>query len=69
MKVYINNSTTSKKLKTNKWIKEHQGNGWDDWISLTCPVCGKVHNKVPYIYSYCPNCGTYMEDKNNEITD
>ena len=55
-----------KEIKISKWIEEFQGDGWNDWISLTCPVCGKVHNRVPYIYNYCPDCGTYMKGEEDE---
>lgn len=50
-----------KEIKTEQWIEEHDGNGWNDWINLKCPVCGKVQNRVPYIYNYCPNCGVKMK--------
>lgn len=40
MKVYV---------EISEWIKERQGDGWNDWLNLICPVCGKVHNRVPYI--------------------
>lgn len=28
-------------VKHGRWIKEHAGNGWDDWWNITCSVCGK----------------------------
>ena len=43
-----------------EWIVEHMGNGWNEWSNLICPICGKKHKEVPYIYSYCPKCGADM---------
>lgn len=57
MKIYV---------EISKWIKERQGDGWNDWLNLICPVCEKVHNRVPYIYNYCPDCGTYMKGEEDE---
>lgn len=44
-----------------EWIVEHSGDGWDDWINLTCPKCGEKHEQVPYYYNFCPNCGVKIK--------
>ena len=44
-----------------EWIVEHSGNGWNDWENLICPKCGKKHERVPYYYHFCPNCGERMK--------
>lgn len=45
-----------------EWIVEHSGNGWNDWCNLTCPKCGKKHERVPYYYNFCPKCGVKMRE-------
>ena len=50
-----------------EWIVEHGGNGWNDWCNLTCPKCGKKHEKVPYYYNLCPNCGARMKSEVKDI--
>lgn len=48
-----------------EWIVEHSGNGWDDWENLICPKCGEKHERVPYHYNFCPDCGERMKVNKN----
>ena len=49
-----------------EWIKEIEGNGWNEWENITCSHCGAKVEKVKYLgggkrWNYCPNCGSYMK--------
>lgn len=50
-------------INPNKWIVEHTGNGWDDWIDLTCPNCGfkmeRIEHSVEH-YRCCPHCAKLL---------
>ena len=43
-----------------KWKIEYTGDGWGDYIDVTCTNCGKTitHGEL---YNFCPNCGAQME--------
>ena len=43
-----------------KWSARIDGNGWNDWLVLTCPICGAEFEKAGY-WNYCPKCGTKLE--------
>lgn len=43
------------------WIMKRRGNGWDDWMDITCPVCGFHDDKPSFIGRYCPACGAKMD--------
>ena len=44
-----------------KWIRQHMGDGWDDWDSLTCSECNFYIEKPQFVGNYCPNCGAKMD--------
>ena len=42
-----------------KWKIEYTGDGWSDYIDVTCTNCGKtIKHGEPY--NFCPNCGADM---------
>lgn len=42
-----------------KWKIEYTGDGWNDYIDVTCTNCGKtIKRGEPY--NFCPNCGADM---------
>lgn len=42
-----------------EWKIEYTGDGWSDYIDVTCTNCGKtIKRGEPY--NYCPNCGADM---------
>lgn len=56
-------STTEQSSEVGEWIKEYNGNGWNDYWDYTCPVCGKKYERgdnVLYDSFFCPNCGSRM---------
>lgn len=56
--------STERESKEGEWIKEYNGNGWNDYWDYTCPNCGKKYERadsVLYDSSYCPNCGAKMK--------
>lgn len=51
------------KIDPNKWLVEHTGNGWNDWINLTCPNCGFTMEKITRSvesYKCCPSCAKLL---------
>lgn len=46
--------------KRGRWLKEYNGNGWNDYWDYTCSVCEKTLKRGEP-YPYCPNCGARME--------
>lgn len=43
-----------------EWIKTVDGNGWNEWSVLQCPLCGIIIKDKQYHswkYNYCPSCG------------
>ena len=44
------------------WIVKYEGNGWNDWENLICPICNTKFEDVawPSTYNYCPNCGASL---------
>lgn len=52
-----------------KWIKQYNGNGWDDFWDYKCSNCGKVYERasgVLYYANYCPNCGARIKGGEEE---
>ena len=50
-----------------KWIKEYNGNGWDDFWDYKCSNCGKIYKRadaILYHANYCPNCGIKINEEN-----
>jgi len=48
-----------------KWIKEYNGDGWNDYWDYKCSNCGKVYKRagaILYDANYCPNCSAKMGD-------
>ena len=45
--------------KTGEWIEEITGNGWNEWVNLTCDQCGSKFEKAG-AWLYCPVCGAKM---------
>lgn len=46
-----------------EWIKEYNGNGWNDYWDYTCSECGKKYERadnILYEANFCPNCGADM---------
>lgn len=42
-----------------KWKIEYAGDGWNDYIDVTCTNCGKtIRRGEPF--NFCPNCGAQM---------
>lgn len=59
-----------KKIEIQKhgvWIKERDGNGWNDWTNLICSECNTKFKKIdwPSMYKFCPNCGSKMDGEKN----
>jgi DNA-directed RNA polymerase subunit RPC12/RpoP len=47
-----------------EWIKEYNGDGWNDYWDYKCSKCGKVYKRasaILYDANYCPNCGKRMK--------
>lgn len=47
-----------------KWIKEYNGDGWNDYWDYKCSNCGKVYERagaILYDANFCPNCGKRMK--------
>ncbi len=55
--------------KEKEWIIEHSGNGWNDWINLTCPHCNTKYFKVTWYsdWNYCPKCGKKLKLNKEKI--
>ena len=52
-----------------EWIKTVDGNGWNEWGVLTCPLCGaSIEDKYyhSWKYNFCPNCGARMKGGEDE---
>lgn len=49
-----------------KWIEEIAGNGWNEWVNLTCDQCGAKFEKAG-AWLYCPMCGAKMHS--GEVND
>ena len=46
-----------------EWEKTTDGNGWNEWHVLKCPLCdATIEDKQnrKWEYNYCPNCGARM---------
>ena len=57
------------KKKPKAWIAVHNGNGWNDWLDITCPYCFKTYWKGSETIgeaNYCPNCGRRVGRTNDE---
>lgn len=50
---------------TGEWIVERSGNGWNDWLNVTCSVCGKKFERTDKT-NFCPSCGADMRGKDHE---
>ena len=52
-----------------EWIKTADGNSWNEWGVLTCPLCGaSIEDKYyhSWKYNFCPNCGAKMKGGDTE---
>ena len=58
-------SSVSVESKRGEWIRQTNGDGWNEWYVNTCDQCGfQVGNKHDdRAYRYCPNCGARMASK------
>ena len=58
-------SFVSAESKRGKWIRQTNGDGWNEWYVNICDQCGfQVGNKHDdRAYRYCPNCGARMASK------
>ena len=55
-----------------EWIKEYNGNGWNDYWDYTCSECGKKYERadnILYEANYCPSCGVHMRKGVDNETD
>ena len=43
-----------------EWKAHIDSDGWNDWLVLTCSICGAKFTKANY-WNYCPNCGAKLE--------
>lgn len=69
MSVYDRLNEYEQFMETSKWIKTHDGNGWNDWINIQCPYCKMHFEKIGDLthYRFCPYCGKDMRgDKNGD---
>lgn len=49
--------------KTGEWVETVDGNGWNEWGVLKCPLCGATIEDKQYRsweYNFCPSCGADM---------
>ena len=57
--------SVSAEPKRGEWIRQTNGDGWNEWYVNTCDQCDfQVGNKHDdRAYRYCPNCGARMASK------
>ena len=57
--------SVSVESKHGEWIRQTNGDGWNEWYVNTCDQCDfQVGNKHDdRAYRYCPNCGARMASK------
>ena len=52
-----------------EWEKTTDGNGWNEWYVLKCPLCdATIEDKQnrKWEYNYCPSCGAKMKGADYE---
>lgn len=56
-------------LPNGRWIETVQGGNYNERTDLTCPVCGKDFENVPWPdeWHYCPSCGAKMDESEDQI--
>ena len=61
---YAPSSDVRENIKS-EWKVEYTGDGWSDYIDVTCMHCYKTIKRGE-LYDFCPNCGADMRGKKHE---
>ena len=66
---YVELKHASAEAVQGEWEKTTDGNGWNEWYVLKCPLCdATIEDKQnrKWEYNYCPNCGARMKGGDEE---